>query len=197
MLPWLAGLPVVPKKRGNARGGTGERRASCSTGEPRLHQRQTYLCAPKLVELAARAKKVGRLTNVIQFVDGELLRLAFHSLRKQAAPGVDGQRSEDYARGLDENLWDLYRRLKRGRYRAPAIRRVYIPKANGKLRPLGITTTEDRVVQKAVAWVLSAVFEQDFLECSQGFRPKRSAHMALRRLRNGNAATLVQVRSGS
>jgi DNA-binding CsgD family transcriptional regulator len=121
----------------------------------------------------------------VQFVDEELLRLAFGSLRKQAAPGVDGQSYEDYAAGLDENLWDLYRRLKSGRYRAPALRRVSIPKANGKLRPLGITTIEDRVVQKAVAWVLSAVFEQDFLECSQGFRPKRSAHMALRRLRDG------------
>jgi len=141
--------------------------------------------SPKLVELAERARKEGRLTNVVQFVDEELLRLAFGSLRKQAAPGVDGQSYEDYAAGLDENLWDLYRRLKSGRYRAPAIRRVYIPKANGKLRPLGITTVEDRVVQKALAWVLSAIFEQDFLECSQGFRPKRSAHMALRRLRDG------------
>ena len=95
--------------------------------------------SPKLAELAARARKEGRLTNVVQFVDEELLRLAFGSLRKQAAPGVDGQSYEDYAAGLDENLWDLYRRLKSGRYRAPAIRRVYIPKANGKLRPLGIT----------------------------------------------------------
>src|SRR5436190_11455904 len=140
---------------------------------------------PKLAELAARARKESKLTNVVQFVDEELLRLAFYSLRKQAAPGVDGQSYEDYAAGLDENLWDLYRRLKSGSYRAPAIRRVYIPKANGKLRPLGITTIEDRVVQKAVAWALSAVFEQDLLECSQGFRPKRSAHMALRRLRDG------------
>ena len=141
--------------------------------------------SPKLAELAARARKEGRLTNVVQYVDEELLRLAFQSLRKQAAPGVDGQSYDAYAAGLDENLWDLYRRLKSRRYRAPAIRRVYIPKANGKLRPLGITTIEDRVVQKAVAWVLSAVFEQDFLECSQGFRPRRSAHMALRRLRDG------------
>jgi RNA-directed DNA polymerase len=141
--------------------------------------------SPKLAELAARARKEGRLTNVVQFIDEELLRLAFQSLRKQAAPGVDGQSYEDYAAGLDENLWDLCTRLKSGRYRAPVIRRVYIPKANGKLRALGITTIEDRVVQKAVAWVLSAVFEQDFLECSHGFRPKRSAHTALHRLREG------------
>src|SRR6266536_4875235 len=139
----------------------------------------------KLAGLVARAKKEVRLTNVVQYVDEELLRLAFRSLRKQAAPGVDGQSYEEYAANVDQNLKDLYARLKSGCYQAPVIRRVHIPKANGKLRALGITTIEDRVVQKAVAWVLSAVFEQDFLECSQGFRPKRSAHMALRRLRNG------------
>ena len=86
---------------------------------------------PKLVGLVARARKEDRLTNVVQFVDEELLRLAFQSLRKQAAPGVDGQSYEDYAVGLDENLCDLYKRLKSGRYRAPAIRRVHIPKSNG------------------------------------------------------------------
>jgi RNA-directed DNA polymerase len=139
----------------------------------------------KLAGLVARARKEARLTNVVQYVDEELLRLAFQSLRKQAAPGVDGQSYEDYAAGLDENLRDLYKRLKSGRYRAPVIRRVYIPKANGKLRPLGITTVEDRVVQKAVAWVLSAVFEHDFLDCSYAFRPSRSAHGALHRLREG------------
>jgi hypothetical protein len=128
----------------------------------------------KLAGLVALARKETRLTNVVQYVDEELLRLAFRSLRKQAAPGVDGQSYEEYAANLDQNLKDLSSRLKSGRYQAPVIRRVYIPKGNGKLRPLGITTIEDRVVQKAVAWVLSAVFEQDFLECSQGFRPKRS-----------------------
>jgi retron-type reverse transcriptase len=107
-------------------------------------------------------------------VDEELLRVAFRSMRKQAAPGVDGQRYEDYAANLPRNLRDLYARLKSGRYRAPVIRRVYIPKANGKHRPIGISTIEDRLVQKAVAWVLSAVFEQDFLECSHSFRPKHS-----------------------
>jgi hypothetical protein len=125
----------------------------------------------KLAGLVARARKEARLTNVVQYVDEELLRLAFGSLRKQAAPGVDGQSYEDYAMNLNWNLKDLYARLKSGRYQAPLIRRVYIPKANGKLRALGITTIEDRVVQKAVAWVLSAVFEQDFLNCSHGFRP--------------------------
>jgi len=139
----------------------------------------------KLAGLVARARKESRLTNVVEYVDEELLRLAFRSLRKQAVPGVDGQSYEDYAARLDQNLKDLYARLKSGRYQAPMIRRVYIPKANGKLRGLGITTIEDRVVQKAVAWVLSAVFEQDFLNCSHGFRPSRSPHIALHDLRTG------------
>ena len=139
----------------------------------------------KLAGLAARARKEARLTNVVQFVDEELLRLAFRSLRKQAAPGVDGQSYEDYAVDLDQKLRDLHTRLKSGRYVAPVIRRVYVPKANGKRRPIGISTIEDRVVQKAVAWLLSAVFEQDFLECSHGFRPKRSPHTALHRMREG------------
>jgi len=139
----------------------------------------------KLAELAARARKEVRLTNVVQFVDEELLRLAFRSLRKQAAPGVDGQSYEDYAMNLAENLKDLHARLTTGRYQAPVIRRVYLPKPNGKRRPIGISTIEDRLVQKAVAWVLGAVFEQDFLECSHGFRPKRSPHTALHRMREG------------
>ncbi len=139
----------------------------------------------KLAGLVARARKEARLTNVVQYVDEELLRQAFGSLRKQAAPGVDGQSYEDYAANLNENLKDLHSRLTTGRYQAPVIRRVYIPKANGKLRALGITTIEDRVVQKAVAWILSAVFDQDFLDSSHGFRPNRSPHTALHRLRDG------------
>src|SRR6266571_2412286 len=141
--------------------------------------------ATKLAELAARARRERTLTNVVQFVDDELLRLAFRSLRKQAAPGVDGQSYEEYATNVDQNLKDLYARLTSGRYRAPNIRRAYIPKDNGKRRPIGISTVEDRTVQKAVAWVLNAVFDQDFLDCSHGFRPNRSPHTALCRLREG------------
>lgn len=139
----------------------------------------------QLAGLVARAGKEACLTNVMPFVTEELLRLAFGSLRKAAAPGVDGQRYADYEAQLDQNLRDLYQRLKTGRYQAPAVRRVYIPKASGGQRALGITTVEDRVVQKAVAWVLGAVYEQDFLDCSHGFRPGRSAHTALHQLREG------------
>jgi retron-type reverse transcriptase len=139
----------------------------------------------KLAGLVERARKEARLTNAVQYVDEELLRLAFRALRKQAAPGVDGQSYQVYAANLDQNLKDLHAQLKSGHYQAPVIRRVYVPKANGKVRPLGITTIEDRVVQKAVAWVLSAVFEQDFLDCSHGFRPNHSPHTALHGLRQG------------
>lgn len=93
--------------------------------------------------------------------------------------------NEAYASNADQNLKDLYARLTSGRYRAPNIRRAYIPKDNGKRRPIGISTVEDRTVQKAVAWVLSAVLDQDFLDCSHGFRPNRSPHTALCRLREG------------
>jgi hypothetical protein len=92
----------------------------------------------KLAGLVARARKEKCLTNVIQFVDEELLHLAFRSLRKQAAPGVDGQSYEDYAANLDQNLKNVHARLTTGRYKAPVIRRVYIPKGNGKRRPIGI-----------------------------------------------------------
>ncbi len=139
----------------------------------------------KLAGLVARARKEERLTNVIAFVDEELLELAFRSLRKQAAPGIDGQSYEDYAERLRDNVRELYGRLRSGRYRAPAVRRVHIPKPSGGQRPLGIPTIEDRMVQKAVAWVLGAVYEQDFCECSHGFRPGRSAHTALHRLGEG------------
>jgi RNA-directed DNA polymerase len=152
-----------------------------------------HTVSTQLAGLAARARKEATLTNVMQFVDEELLRLAFRSLRKQAAPGVDGQRYEEYAAQLDQNLRDLYARLTTGRYRAPAVRRVYIPKEAGGQRPLGITTVEDRVVQKAVAWVLGAVYEQDFLDCSHGFRPGRSPHTALRHLREGIEQHAVRV----
>jgi RNA-directed DNA polymerase len=184
MRRWVADRPAVPRKRGNARGGKGPSRLVCSTRATRAPEADKSV-STKLAGIVARARKETRLTNVVQYVDEELQRLAFGSLRKQGAPGVDGQSYADYAANLDQNLNDLYARLKSGRYQAPVIRRVYIPKANGKLRALGITTIEDRVVQKAVAWALSAVFEQHFLDCSYGFRPNHSAHGALHRLREG------------
>jgi group II intron reverse transcriptase/maturase len=107
------------------------------------------------------------------------LREAFEHIRKDGAPGVDGKSATDYAVRLDENLSALADAFHSGRYRAPPVRRVYIPKDNGKRRPIGIPTIEDKILQRAVTTVLEAVYEQDFLDCSFGFRKGRSAHQAL------------------
>ena len=121
-------------------------------------------------------------TTLSQHIDAELLCEAYRLTRKDGATGVDGQTSKEYARALDENLRSLLDRFKSGTYRAPPVRRVKIPKDSGGMRPLGIPTFEDKVLQRAVSMVLEAVYEQDFLDCSYGFRPGRSAHQALDRL---------------
>lgn len=119
------------------------------------------------------------LTTLAHHIDVEWLREAYRRTRKDGAPGVDGQSATQYAAALEANLRSLLERAKSGQYRAPAVRRVHIPKARGGTRPLGIPTFEDKVLQRAVAMLLEAVYEQDFLDCSYGFRPKRSAHQAL------------------
>jgi group II intron reverse transcriptase/maturase len=123
----------------------------------------------------------------------DLMHKAYELTRKDGATGVDGQSAKDFAVDLDKNLRDLLEGLKSGRYRAPAVRRVHIPKGDGKkTRPIGIPTFADKVLQRAVAMVLAAVYEQDFLDCSYGFRPGRSAHQALHTLREG----LMNMRGG-
>lgn len=125
------------------------------------------------------------LFSLHHHIDVDFLKEAYRQTRKSGAVGVDGQTSEDYARNLDENLKDLLERFKSGRYFAPPVKRVYIEKSDGKKRPLGIPTFEDKVLQRAVKMVLEAVYEEDFLDCSFGFRPGRSAHHALDVLRQG------------
>jgi retron-type reverse transcriptase len=117
----------------------------------------------------------------------DLLREAYRRTRKDGAPGVDGQTAAAYEENLEENLQSLLDRFKSGSYKAPPVRRVYIPKGGDptKKRPIGVPTFEDKVLQRAVAMVLEAVYEQDFLGCSYGFRPERSAHQAISNLREG------------
>ncbi|MGE5946736.1 MAG: reverse transcriptase domain-containing protein [Betaproteobacteria bacterium] len=110
---------------------------------------------------------------------------AYRLTRKDAAPGIDGMMAADYEADLEANLTDLLERIKSGRYVAPPVRRHYIPKADGTRRPLGIPTLEDKVAQRAVLLLLEPIYETDFLPCSYGFRPGRSAHDALRDLRGG------------
>ncbi|MGH7286852.1 MAG: group II intron reverse transcriptase/maturase, partial [Myxococcota bacterium] len=126
------------------------------------------------------------LTTLAHAIDLDLLEEAYRRTRKDGAVGVDGQTAAAYAENLEANLRALLERAKSGTYRAPPVRRVHIPKAGGsKMRPIGIPTFEDKVLQRAVAMVLEAVYEQDFRDCSYGFRPRRSAHQALEALRQG------------
>ena len=133
----------------------------------------------RIAELA-RQMPARALTTLSHHIDVEWLKEAYRRTRKDGATGVDGTTAARYAANLEENLRSLLERAKSGTYRAPPVRRVYIPKGTGKeTRPLGIPTFEDKVLQRAVAMALEAVYEQDFMPCSFGFRPGRSAHQAL------------------
>ncbi|MEJ7570422.1 MAG: group II intron reverse transcriptase/maturase [Gaiellaceae bacterium] len=123
------------------------------------------------------------ITTLAHNIDLAWLREAHRRTRKDGARGIDGQSGAEYAAKLEENLQSLLDRAKSGRYRAPPVRRVYIPKDGKEMRPLGIPTFEDKVLQRAVAMLLEAVYEQDFLDCSYGFRPGRSARDAIESLR--------------
>jgi RNA-directed DNA polymerase len=127
----------------------------------------------------ARRNKQERFTALLHHVTLDLLRESFYALKRKAAPGVDGVTWQEYATGLEDRLKDLHGRVHRGAYRAQPSRRVYIPKANGKQRPLGIAALEDKIVQQAVVTVLNAIYEEDFRGFSYGIRPGRSQHMAL------------------
>jgi len=123
-------------------------------------------------------------TSLSHHIDLDWLSHAFSKVRKDAAPGVDGQTAQEYQEDLESNLQSLLDRAKSGLYRAPAVRRVHIPKGDGrKTRPIGIPTLEDKVLQRAVSMLLTPIYEQDFLDCSWGCRPKRDIHGALDMLR--------------
>ena len=142
----------------------------------------------KLHRIATRARGMPGvpLRTLAQFIDIAFLREAYRRTRKDGAVGVDRQTAEDYAADLEGNLQRLLDRAKSGTYRAPPVRRVYIPKGDGaERRPIGIPTFEDKMLQRAVTMVLEAVYETEFLDSSYGFRPGRSAHQALQVLRDG------------
>jgi group II intron reverse transcriptase/maturase len=131
------------------------------------------------VREAARRDKGTRFTALLHHVDPACLRKAYWAIRPQAAPGVDGVTWTEYGQDLEANLRDLHARVQSGKYRAKPSRRVYIPKADGRKRPLGIASLEDKIVQRGVAEVLNAVYEVDFRGFSYGFRPGRKPHDAL------------------
>ena len=131
------------------------------------------------VRIAARLKKEEKFTALLHHVDVALLRFAYQALKRDAASGVDGVSWREYGQDLELRLLDLKDRIHRGAYRALPSRRVYIPKPDGRQRPLGIAALEDKIVQRAVAEVLNAIWENDFLGFSYGFRPGRGPHDAL------------------
>ena len=138
------------------------------------------------VRQAARKDKKLRFTALLHHIYNlETLRMAYFRLKKEASPGVDGETWRNYGEQLEIHLQKLCERLKQGAYRAKPVRRVYIPKPDGRQRPLGVTALEDKIVQRATVEVLNTIYETDFLGFSYGFRPKRSQHQALDALYTG------------
>ncbi|MFN8626361.1 MAG: group II intron reverse transcriptase/maturase [Candidatus Binatia bacterium] len=180
---------VVPAKllnnapRGVAEAVEGRPRAKGNSDEQnatRTPSRTPALSALDRIRQAARRDGRQRFTALLHHVyDVERLRQAYYALKRTAAAGVDGQTWKQYGEELEGNLRDLSDRLRRGGYRAKPVRRTYIPKADGRQRPLGVPALEDKLVQRAVVEVLNAIYEQDFLGFSYGFRPKRNPHQAL------------------
>jgi len=168
------------KGRGLTKGNLPQQNAS------RIQSRINAPSALERVRQAARKDKKLRFTALLHHIYNlETLRMAYFSLKKEAAPGVDGETWRQYGEQLEGNLQDLSERLKRGVYRAKPVRRVYIPKADGRQRPLGVTALEDKIVQRATVEVLNTIYETDFLGFSYGFRPKRNQHQALDALYTG------------
>src|SRR5688500_10296826 len=180
---------VVPPKRPNnapervAEVVEGRERTKGNTLERNALRTQGRGGAPSALERvrqAAKQDRKQRFTALLHHVyDVERLRAAYFATKRDAAAGIDGETWQHYGTALEANLQDLSDRLKRGAYRAKPVRRAYIPKADGRQRPLGVPTLEDKVVQRAVVAVLNAIYDTDFLGFSYGFRPQRSPHLAL------------------
>jgi group II intron reverse transcriptase/maturase len=145
----------------------------------RTQSRARVTQALNRVRQAARQRKKEQFTSLLHHINADTLRTAFYALKRKAAPGVDGVTWQDYEADLEPRLKDLHRRVHRGAYRPQPSRRTYIPKADGKLRPLAIAALEDKIVQSATVMVLNAIYEGDFCGFSYGFRPGRGPHDAL------------------
>src|SRR5450631_3716790 len=157
----------------------------------RAQERASVSQALGRIRQAAKQRKKEKFTTLFHHISVGLLRLAFFEIKKDAAPGVDGLTWQDYEADLDRNIEDLHDRVHRGAYRAQPSRRLYIPKPDGRQRPIAIAALEDKIVQRATAAVLNTIYEEDFLGFSYGFRPKRSQHDALDALVVGISSTKV------
>ncbi|MGA2994683.1 reverse transcriptase domain-containing protein [Bradyrhizobium sp.] len=170
-----AGRPVA--EPAEPRPGTKGNEGQQSTHRAQYRARVTQ--ALDRVRKAARLKKKERFTALLHHITVDTLQTAFHALRRKAAPGVDGMTWQDYEADLEPRLRELHERVQRGAYRPQPSRRTYIPKADGKQRPLAIAALEDKIVQGATVMVLNAIYEGDFVGFSYGFRPGRGPHDAL------------------
>src|ERR1700728_6412 len=181
------GCVVLSKRPNNggqppAEGAKGRQPTKENIGQaiaPRTQSRISEMSDLPGVRKAARKDKRTRFTALLHHVTVALLRDSYYALKREAAPGVDGVTWEEYETDLDEKLVDLHSQIHRGTYRAQPSKRAYIPKADGRQRPLGIAVLEDKIVQQAVVTVLNQIYEEDFLGFSYGFRPGRSQHQAL------------------
>jgi len=154
-------------------------RKSAREQHARTQGRASVPSALERVRQAARKDRKQQFTALMHHVyDIDRLRAAYLAIKRDAAAGIDGETWRHYGENLEGNLMDLSERLKRGAYRAKPVRRTYIPKADGRQRPLGVPTLEDKIVQRAVVEVMNAIYEEDFLGFSYGFRPGRSPHQS-------------------
>src|ERR1700674_5479994 len=178
-------VPVnQPNKGGQPTAEAGEGRAQAGENIVRSHMPPTQSGTRMSqglngVRRAASVRKQERFTALLHHLSIALLRDSFYALKRQASPGVDGMRWQEYETGLEDRLTDLHGRVHRGAYRAQPSRRVYIRKADGRQRPLGVAALEDKVVQQAVVTILNQIYEVDFRGFSYGFRPGRNPHQAL------------------
>src|SRR6267378_1571695 len=178
-------VPVnQPNNEGKPSAEAGEGRAQIEENTVQSHMRPTksgqrMSQGLRGVRQAAKERKQERFTALLHHLSVGLLRDSFYALQRKASPGVDGMRWQEYETGLEDRLVDLHSRVHRGAYRAKPSRRVFIPKADGRQRPLGIAALEDKIVQQAVVTILNQIYEVDFKGFSYGFRPGRSPHQAL------------------
>jgi len=185
---WESDQPVLSMKQGNSCGEKGLTVVPESEGKHSPHTEADKGVGTRLGILTEKARENPKLrfTSLAHLLNEDFLKGCFEEIKckkasgsRDKAPGVDGLRAEEYGENLEANLKGLVERMKTKSYRPQPVRRVYIPKPDGKQRPLGIPAVEDRIVQLGIAKILSAIFEADFLENSYGFRPNRSPHQAL------------------
>src|SRR5215467_7351859 len=173
--PNKAGLPVAEavEPRAGAKGNADQQSTHWTQSRKRVTQ------ALSRVRQAARHRKKERFTALLHHLNVDTLLTAFLALKRKAAPGVDGMTWQDYEADLEPNLEDLHREIHRGTYRPQPSRRTYIPKSDGRQRPLAVAALEDKIVQGACVMVLNAIYEEDFLGFSYGFRPGRGPHVGV------------------